>query len=150
VYTEYNMAKDQFSDLKNMLNGKFADLGEKKYRKAAKEIAVKESMSAGGSYVVQFANGSTFTIPSVKLAFAAKDTGQVYEKEQKSVGPNTNVNFTLTQCDNMVAYVVALFDDSGKVVYRIPEQGSMTAERASQENPNDHDPCQDTWGVQNA
>jgi hypothetical protein len=61
------MTKEQFSDLENTLKGRFAGLvGEKKYRVAGKEIAVKESMAAGGSYVVQFANGSTFTIPSVK------------------------------------------------------------------------------------
>jgi hypothetical protein len=145
------MAKEQFSDLENTLKGKFAGLvGEKKYRMEGKEIAVKESMAAGGSYVVQFANGSTSTIPSVKLAFAAKDTGQIYENERKNVGPNTNISFTLTGCDNMAAYVIALLDESGGVIFRIPEQGSMTAERASQENPNDRNPCQDAWGVQNA
>ena len=66
------------------------------------------------------------------------------------MGPNTTARFRLTGCENMGAYVTGFFDSNGRLVFRIPEQGAMTAERASQENPNDRNPCLDVWVLQNA
>jgi hypothetical protein len=77
----------------------------------------------------------TFTIPSIKTAYVTTDSKQVLEQEQRNVGPNTTARFRLTGCENMSAYVTGFFDSSGGLAFRIPEQGAMTAERASQESP---------------
>ena len=142
--------QQQNKDLENMLNSRYAGVGaEKKYKMIGKEIQEK-SLAAGSSYEVWVDNASTFKIPSIKTAYVTIDSRQVLEQEQKNVGPNTTAKFRLTGCENMGAYVTGFFDSSGGLAFRIPGQGAMTAERASQENPNDRNPCLDVWVLQNA
>jgi hypothetical protein len=122
--------------------------GEKKYRAMSKET--KGKRAASGAYDVQVNNKTSSTIPQISVAYRANDSNQVLQSDQKNVGPNQNADFKLTDCNNLFGYIVGFFDASGRLVGKFPEQGVMNAQRASQENPNDTDPCGDVIDVTDA
>jgi hypothetical protein len=125
--------------------------GEKKYRAMSKETKGKKAASgASSSYEVQVYNKTSSTIPQISVAYRANDSNQVLQSDQQNVGANQNADFKLTECNKLYGYVIGFFDASGRLLGKFPEQGVMNAQRASQENPNDTDPCLDVIDVGNA
>jgi hypothetical protein len=141
---------NQNKDLEHQLSTAFGDAGKgKKYKTEPKEMKEKSSaMAASGPYVVRLHNESSNTFPSIKTRYIS--AGQQKELEQKNVAPNRTADFNLSDCNSMQGYIMGFFDENGQLVYRIPEQGFMTAQRATQEYPSDTNPCADEWSIQSA
>jgi hypothetical protein len=121
--------------------------GEKKYSAKVQETKEKKAMGASSSYEVQVYNKTSSTIPVIRVAYRANDSNAVLQSDQQNVGPNQNADFKLTDCNNLYGYVIGFFDAGNRLLGRFPEQGIMNAQRASQENPNDTDPCLDAIDV---
>jgi hypothetical protein len=66
--------------------------------------------------------------------------------EQLIVIPNESRVFNLAFCDQMESYVVGFFIDDD-LVAKIPGQGNMTPQLASQLNSTDFYPCEDSWSI---
>jgi hypothetical protein len=103
-------------------------------------------------YAVGLANGTDFTLGVLVQYVTTDQPGQIQNQGQISP-PQDTIIFALTppgQCATLAGYVMLFYLDQGngwEFVARWPAQGYWTAQRVSQEYPNDQDPCVDVWGI---
>lgn len=96
------------------------------------------------SYTVEIVNATaSTTFDEVDIFYKrVGQPGVVFLTTQ--LAPNEKYYFNLGPCNEMESYVVGFFVGETLVI-KIPPEGNMTPELASQIKPSDTDSCADAW-----
>jgi hypothetical protein len=97
------------------------------------------------SYTITFTNETTSVIDEVAVFFQTQN-GAISFRNFTTIEPNGRRVFDLGLCGNMASYTMGIYIGTTEI-FRIPDTGNMTRERASQENPTDQFICEDSWAI---
>src|SRR5688500_468705 len=94
-------------------------------------------------YTITFSNQTTDALDEVVVFFQTLD-GSIQSRSERNWGPGETRVFALSTCADTVSYSLGVFIGN-TMVAKIPDQGNMTREMASQLNPDDRFLCEDSW-----
>ena len=98
-------------------------------------------------YTVTVTNRTTDVFDNIVIFYATKGQTGVTFLESGTVGPGGVIVFRLGPCGAMRSYTMGVMIGQDMVA-KLPDQGEMDRDLASQMNPTDHFICEDSWSIE--